>query len=75
MRSAIIKKASQDEQQNQTTITTNIKFIQNLCHFSKQKHIKKVKIASDNTETKQNNLYFTRKDKRVKRLAYIYKNH
>ena len=29
MRSAIIKKASQDEQQNQSTITTNIIYIQN----------------------------------------------
>ena len=28
MRSAIIKKASQDEQQNQPTITTNINYIQ-----------------------------------------------
>ena len=28
MRSAIIKKASQDEQQNQTAITTNINCIQ-----------------------------------------------
>ena len=29
MRSAIIKKASQDEQQNQTTITTTKNYIQN----------------------------------------------
>ena len=29
MRSAIIKKASRDEQQNQTTITTKINFLQN----------------------------------------------
>ena len=29
MRSAIIKKASQDEQQNQSTKTTNINYIQN----------------------------------------------
>ena len=28
MRSAVIKKASEDEQQNQTTITTNITYIQ-----------------------------------------------
>ena len=33
MRSAIIKKASQDEQQNQTTIATNINYIQNYVHF------------------------------------------
>ena len=29
MRSAVIKKASQDEQQNQSTKTTNINYIQN----------------------------------------------
>ena len=29
MRSAISKKASQEEQQNQTTITTNVNYIQN----------------------------------------------
>ena len=29
MRSAIIKKASQDEQQNQTALLTNINYIQN----------------------------------------------
>ena len=29
MRLAIIKKTSQEEQQNQTTITTNINYIQN----------------------------------------------
>ena len=33
MRSAIIKKASQDEQQNQTIITTNINDIQIICPF------------------------------------------
>ena len=35
MRSAIIKKASQDEQQNQTTTTTQINYIQNYVHFKK----------------------------------------
>ena len=60
MRSAIIKKASQDEPQNQTTKTTLITS-KNLCPFFK-KLINKVKIPSDITETKQNNLYFTRKD-------------
>ena len=59
MRSAIIKKASQDEQQNQTTTTTNINYIQNLCPFKKINN--KVRIESDTTETKQNNLNFTKK--------------
>ena len=35
MRSVIIKKASQDEQQNQTTIKTKINYIQNFVHFEK----------------------------------------
>ena len=33
MRSVIIKKANQDEQQNQTTIITNINYIQNFMSF------------------------------------------
>ena len=33
MRSTIIDKANQDEQQNQTTIKTNIKYIQNFIFF------------------------------------------
>ena len=37
MRSAIIRKASQDEQQNQTK-TTNIKYIQNLCPLLKKNY-------------------------------------
>ena len=45
MRSTIIEKANQDEQQNQTTIKTNIKHIQNLMSFFK-KIINKVKTAS-----------------------------
>ena len=35
MRSAIIKKAGQDEQQNQTTKTTNINYIQNFVNLKK----------------------------------------
>ena len=61
MRSAIIKKASQEEQQNQTTITTNFNSIQNFRSIF-IKIIKKVKVASGKTETKQNNFYVTRKD-------------
>ena len=62
MRSAIIKKARQDEQQNQTTIKTNTNYIQNFMSIFLKKLIDKVKIASDQTETKQNNLHFNRKD-------------
>ena len=36
MRSVIIMKASQDEQQNQTTITTNINYIQNFMSILKK---------------------------------------
>ena len=36
MRLVIIKKASQDEQQNQTTITTNINFNQNFMSILKK---------------------------------------
>ena len=63
MRSAIIKQASQKEQQNQTTLTTttNIKYIQSFCPFFK-KNYSEVKIASDKNETKQNNFYFFTKD-------------
>ena len=35
MKSVITKKASQDEQQNQTTITTNINYIQNFVYYKK----------------------------------------
>ena len=56
MRSAIIDKASQDEQQNQTTITTNLNFIQKfLSIFIQRKLMNEVKMASDETETKKNN--------------------
>ena len=61
MRSSITMEASQDEQQNQTIITNN-NYVQNLCPFLKKKLTKKVKIASDKSEVKQNNMYFTRKD-------------
>ena len=60
MRSAIIKKAMQDEQQNQTK-TTNINYIQNFMSISKQLK-NKVKIASNKAQSKQNNLQFNRKD-------------
>ena len=43
--------------QQQTLITIKI-----LCPFYKTKPNNKDKIASDKTETKQNNLYFPRKD-------------
>ena len=49
MRYANDKKASQDEQQNQTLITSN-----NLCPFQKTKLNNKVKIASHKNEDKQN---------------------
>ena len=40
MRSAIIKKANQDEQQNQTTITTNNDYIQNpMTNFLKKQKL------------------------------------
>ena len=55
MRYANIKKASQDEQQNQTT-TTNINYIKKFMSVLKTKLNNKVKIDSDETETKQNNL-------------------
>ena len=57
IRSAIIKKARQDEQENQTT-TTNLIKSKTICPFIKKKlriNIK-VKIASDKTQTEQNNL-------------------
>ena len=72
MKSAIIKKGSQGEQQNQTTTTTRINYIQNFMSiFLKKKLISKVKKASDKTETKQNNLYFTREymDHSIKKLG------
>ena len=37
MRSAVIKKANKDKQQNQTTITTNINYIQNFKSYFKKK--------------------------------------
>ena len=52
MRSAIIKKASPDEQQNQTTIKTN--YIQNLMSILKKTH-KQGQNSINKTETKQIN--------------------
>ena len=54
MKSVVIKKASQEEQQNQPTITTNINNIQTFVHL-KKKLTNKLKIASDKTKTEQNN--------------------
>ena len=59
MRYASVTKAIEDEQQNQTT--TNINYIKKFVRF-KTKLNNKVQIASDKSETKQNNLQFTRKD-------------
>ena len=64
MISLIIRKASQDEQQSQTTITTNNFFIKNFTSISNKKFINDVKIAPDKTERKQNNFCFFRKDMR-----------
>ena len=52
-----IKTNSKFKQQQQTLKTSK-----NLCSFYKTKLKNKVKIASDKTEAKQNNLSFTRKD-------------
>ena len=66
MKSVIIEKASQDEQQNQTTTTTNIKYIQNFMFIVLisllyvQNLTNKLKIAWDKTETKENIWLFTR---------------
>ena len=53
MRNANIKKTSQAKQQNQTK-TTNNNYIKKFDRLKKLNN--KVKIASDKTETKQNNL-------------------
>ena len=63
MRSATFKKASQEEQQNYTTLTTKINYIQILMTIKKTYWL--VKITSDKTETKQNNLNITRKNLRL----------
>ena len=52
MRYADIKKASEDERQNQTT-TTNTNYIKKLMSVLKTKLNNKVKIASDKTENEQ----------------------
>ena len=49
MRYANIKKAGQDEQQNQTT-TTNINYIKKFMSVLKTKLYNKLKIVSDKTE-------------------------
>ena len=55
MRDVYIKKASQDDQHNQTT-TTKFNYIKSFLSVLKKKLINKFKIASDKTEIKQNNL-------------------
>ena len=55
MRYADIKKASEDERQNQTK-TTNINYIKKIMSVSKTKLNNKINIATDRTENKQNNL-------------------
>ena len=63
MRSTIIKKTIQEKQQNQTTITTSINYIQNFRSvFFIKKIINEVKIVSGKTETTQNNLHINRKE-------------
>ena len=61
MRYTNIKKASPSniriKQQQQTLITSAT-----LCPFKKKQNNSKFKIASDEVQTKQNNLYITRKD-------------
>ena len=56
MRSAVMRKANQDKQQNQTTVATNINYNQNFVQLKKT--FSKVKNASKN-EAKQNNLNIT----------------
>ena len=56
MRCVNIKRACQDEQQNQTTTTTKINYIKNFMTVLKTKLNNKVKIASDQTDIKQNKL-------------------
>ena len=43
MRTAITKRANQDEQQNQTTITTNFNYIQNFVQLKKTNLLAKSK--------------------------------
>ena len=62
MRCANIKKASQDEQQNQTTATTKINYIKNFMSvLKKQKLNNKVKKPSDETDIKQKQLVIQQK--------------
>ena len=63
IRSAIIKKASQVEHQNEITITTNNSYIQNFMSiFSYKKLNKMVKIPPDKAETTWKNWQLTRKE-------------
>ena len=56
MKCANIKKASQGEQQNQTTATTKFNYVKNFVSVLKTKLNITVKIPSDKTDNKQNNL-------------------
>ena len=59
MRCANTKKASHDEQQNQTTATTKSNYIKNFMSVLKnilKKFNNKVTIPSDKTDIKQNNM-------------------
>ena len=55
MRYADIKKTSEDKRQNQTT-TTNFNYIKKFMSVLKSKLNNKVKIRSDKTVNKENNL-------------------
>ena len=59
MRSAVIKRKSQDEHQNQITTRTFIT-TKTLCPLKKLNN--KVKIASNKIQFKENNISFTRND-------------
>ena len=59
MRYTNIKKAIQDEQQNQTT-TTKKNYIKNFMSVLKTKYKNKVKIASDKFETKKTAIHHKR---------------
>ena len=73
IRSAINKKACQDKQQNQTTITTNINYIQNSMSILK-KNLLKLKIKSDKLKLKKRTFTLLEKiwDHSIKRLGNNY---
>ena len=56
------RKSNRTTKSNDTTITTNMNYIQTFMSNFLKKFISKVKILSDKSETKQNILYFSRKD-------------